>query len=110
MIKTRILNDPQGLVDNNVQFQVEAPGKGVFTVTLEDGWAAGTAWYLLRFHTGVLQGKVLWLNRTWPEGGFQYVIEAVDDGFLFNSTREDEVVLGGDYLPEWDNVTFYIKE
>lgn len=71
-------------------------------VTVLDGVAAGGEWLLLQFHTGDLLGRKLWMVV--DAGTATYLVNASDDGFLFNypeGTDEDkwDVCPGGEYLP-----------
>ena len=94
-------------------------------VSLVDGLAAGNAWCQFKFHSGELDGKVLWCKGWDPNEGYTYEVDVLEDGYLINydpavsmieetgtrydgDAREDLDDVGGDYAPEYDGFTFHL--
>ncbi len=90
-------------------------------VSLLNGVAVGTSWYLFKFHGGEFDGQSLWMTG-YPDEGFTYLANAQEDGYLFNwngrqlqTGREHDannldIPEGGAYLPEWNNHTFNLED
>lgn len=105
-----ILEDPQQAVDAEIEFCFVGV---VGSVRMVDGFAAGSAWYQFEFLTGPFVGKkpycleAFGYDRKIP--GFQHLLDANDDGEVFNSTTPNTEAMG-DPIPELNGRTLRIDK